>query len=378
MKILQVSKYYYPYRGGIETVVQNISEGLQKKGDEVTVICASLSNQSSEEMIHGVKVIRLSTWFSIYSQPISPQFILKLGRIARDFDLIHIHSPNPLIEFLLLFKKHLPPIFVTYHSDIVRQKWILPFYRPFLHLFLRKTQRIIVPTEFHITHSPILPSHENKCRIIPFGIDAKRFELDPLRKEKVDQLKSKYGKFILFVGRLVPYKGVAYLLEAIQAIPIHLLIVGVGPLKEELENEVRKLGIMSKVTFLGHVEDNELALLYQACEFLVLPSVNRSEAFGMVLIEAMACKKPVITTRLTSGVNFVSHDQVTGLQVNPMNASELSHAILEVLSSPELKESMGRESYKRFNEYFTCEKMIESYRLTYLSILGDRAEVSLK
>jgi rhamnosyl/mannosyltransferase len=380
MKILQIGKFYHPYSGGIETVLKGLAEGLVQRGDQVTVLCSSHCSRSSEEWIEGVRVIRAGTMATLLSQPISPRLIHEIVRNSGDYDLIHFHSPNPLAELAGMFSRAKTPKVITYHSDIVRQKIARKLYWPIFRKFLTRTDRILVATDAHIQHSAILPAYADHCSIIPFALDPEASRItqapDAQILDEAQRLRKLFGTYILFVGRLVPYKGLTYLLQAMKEIPSSLVIVGNGPQYESLEQEARALGISERVHFAKNVEiRRDLIAYFLGAELFVLPSINESEAFGMVLLEALACGKPLVTTRIRSGVNFVNQEGVTGHVAEPEDPKSLAQKITQILIQPELKTSFANAARERYERVFNPDRMIDSHRELYQSIIN-RVQIS--
>ena len=368
---MQVGKYYYPVMGGIETVLQNLSEGLVSRGEEVTVICSHTEAKRIYEERRGVEVIKLPTFGAFASQPLTPSLWSEMRLKSGHFDLFHIHSPNPLAEVSCIALTKSPPIVITYHSDIIRQKFLGSMYKPALRKFLHKVDRIVVGSDEALENSPILPEFRDKCVVIPFGISDSAFKRGEQVDRRASEMRIRYGDFMLFTGRLVSYKGLEILLQAMKNINNQLVVVGDGPLRRPLQELADSLGISERVHFTGFVEDSvEFAAYYHACEVFVLPSITRAEAFGMVLLEAMACSKPVISTRLDSGVAFVNQDGVSGLQVAPGSVRELEEAIAKLFSAAELRQEMGKQARLRFEEHFTLEKMISSYQQLYRELVS--------
>jgi rhamnosyl/mannosyltransferase len=364
-----VGKFYFPSVGGIETVLRNLSEGLLEAGDTVTVLCSTEGHAGADEWIGGVRVLRATRLGSFASQPLTPTLLLRLRSLAREHDVVHLHSPNPLAEAAALA---LPPrvrVVVSHHSDIIRQRWALPLYAPMQELFLRRVSRVVVATEAHIDHSPVLPRFRAKCEVIPYGLDPAVFVPTPALEARAAELRAKEGPYALFVGRLVGYKGVEHLLAAMPEVPGKLVIVGTGPLRGELEAQARALGVAGKVRFAGRVSDDaELGAYFRGASALVLPSVTRAEAFGLVQVEAMAWERPSIYTRLDSGVTLVSEAGVTGLDVPVGDARALAGALRRLLTEPGLSARMGAAARARFEARFTRARMVEAYRGVYASI----------
>jgi glycosyltransferase involved in cell wall biosynthesis len=370
MKILQIGKYYHPAPGGIETFLKNLCEGLKAAGDELTVLCSAENGSTSDEWIEGVRIVRAAKMGTIFSQPLSPTLPVELMRLAKDADLVHIHSPNPLSESLALALPPRIPIVVSYHSDIVRQRLLLPFYSPILKLFLRRAKRIVVATENHIHFSPFLPNFAEKCRVIAYGLNPSDFVMTPDVEQQASRLKAQHGRYVLFVGRLVSYKGVSYLISAMKEVDAKLIIIGEGPLRAELEAQAMQMGIGEKIHFTGRVLGQKLLnAYYHGCELFVLPSISRNEAFGVAQTEAMACGKPTIATRLESGVTLVCKAGVTGNLVEPKNPEALKFAICNLLNDQELRTRMGRAALEHFNSNFSREIMINRYRALYSEII---------
>jgi rhamnosyl/mannosyltransferase len=280
--------------------------------------------------------------------------------------IIHVHMPNPLADFSYFLAKPQGKLIVMYHSDIVRQKVFLPVYRPLLFSLLRKAEFIIATSQNYIESSYALRKFKDKCIVIPLGVDIERFRLSDSAKEKATEIKERFGRpILLFVGRLVYYKGLEYLIGAMKDIEAHLIIIGKGPLKKRLNGLVKVLRLKERVSFLYNISDDKLPLYYYASDIFVLPSIERSEAFGIVQLEAMACAKPVISTRVNSGVPFVNLDNETGLVIEPRSTSEITRAANLLLADNELREKMGRRGRERVEEMFTKESVAEQVKKLY-------------
>lgn len=370
MKVLHACKYYYPHVGGIETVIKNTVDGLINYEDVIVEVFAVQNGNahSSVDYVDNVKVTRVKNNGIIASMPISLKYRSGLCKQLKEFDIVHFHMPFPLAEFSSLFCSYDGKIVATWHSEIVKQKFALKCYKPFMKKFLNRADKIIIASENNLKNSSILKAYENKCAVIPYGIDA-----DWIKKniQKLHILKGQENRIkILFVGRFVYYKGIDVLLNAFKNIDgADLFLVGQGPLLAEMKELADKLDIMDRTFFLGVLTDEELNSSFIECDMLVLPSTKNSEAFGMVQLEAMARKKPVINTRLNTGVPFVSIDGQTGLTVEPHDAGELALAMQELTDNKELREKMGIAGYKRLYEKFTAQKMVNDIYGIYKSLL---------
>ena len=366
MKILHIGKYYYPYAGGMESVVKDLCEGLYEKGHDVTVLCSHDKASYEEDTINGVKVVRVPRTGVLFGQNINPTFYFHLHRLSKEMDLVHVHCPHPQAESLALTLPKELPIVATYHSDVVRQKTLLKIYRPIFNSFLRRVKKVYVPTQNHIDYSQFLIHNRQKCEIIPFGIREDSLQGSVSNLNYAREFRSKEGPYALFVGRLVGYKGLPVLIEAAKKVDKKIVIVGDGPERANLEKLISDNALQDKVLLMGKVVDQDSFVgLYHGCDMLVLPSITPNENFGVVQLEAMACAKPVVTTNLKSGVPAVGLKNETCLIVNPGDSDELANAINSIFNDGELKLKLGRAGRSRFESVYTWEKMINSQIATY-------------
>lgn len=360
-----VNKKYHPWIGGVEKVAQDICEGLKDRVD-FTVLVGNDTNTTVKEEVNGVKVIRAATIKTISNTPICPSMP---GLIKKHpSDICHFHFPYPWGDVSYLMASPKAKLVVTYHSDIIRQKNLNKIYKPVMRRFLGRADAIIATSPNMIKNSPVLSRLKQKCVVIPLCTDISRFEQRD--ESKIDALKSEYGpKILLFVGRLIYYKGLQYLIKAMTKIEANLLLVGEGPLKEELLNLAKELKVDSKVFFLGPKTDDELPALYQAADIFILPSIEKTEAFGIVQLEAMASGTPVICTNLKTGVPYVNKDRETGFVVPPQDSEAIARASNDILNNDELRASMSLNASKRVNAEFTKELFLDRHFDLYRSLL---------
>lgn len=357
MRILQINKLYYPWIGGVEKHVKDLVDGIEEQVTVEVLTCQS-KGKGVKENVDGVLVTRAGSMGIYWGMPVSFSFPSLLRKKAREADIIHIHSPFPLAEFsFLLFGPRNKRVVVTYHSDILRQKFLLKPYSPFLRKFLMHANKILVTSPQLLESSSFLQAVREKCEVVPLSIDSKEFE--SRKNTKIGFSNPLNKKIVLFVGRLVYYKGVEYLLEAMQGVDALLLIVGEGPLKEKLSMQAEQSGITKKTIFLGKLSDEELKYCYEICNVLVLPSVERTEAFGIVQLEAMLTGKPVVNTDLPTGVPFVSIHGETGITVPTRDPHALAGAMNKILSDPALAKKFGENGVKRVHEVFSKETMVK-------------------
>jgi len=373
-RILQVGKYYYPYTGGVETVLRGITRRLDAYEDvSVEVLVYNDAPRTVSELVEGIPVTRVASLGTVASQAICPTMPYWLART--DADIINLHLPNPLAGLSCLLAKIKCPLIVTYHADIVRQKYLLAPYLCLLRRVLDRADRIVVATPNHIKYSRILGEYEGKCTVIPFGIDLSRFVLTPQVETIRQRIRAESpGPNVLFIGRLVYYKGLEYLIEAMKAVDARLFIVGDGPLERKLKALCTSAELDERVVFLGWVGEQEKVSRLYACDLLVLPSVEPSEAFGMTQLEAMACSKPVVSTDLPSGVPYVNRHGRTGLVVKPKDAVALAGAINLLLSDDALRKKLGALGRQLVESEYAEQVMGRRYYELYQEVLGFRCD----
>ena len=335
----------------MESHLQALCGGLRGRV-ELEVLVSSDQRRTTEEVLDSVKVTRVGTLFNLAAAPVCPETV---GRIRESrADIVHIHWPHPTAVLAYLASGHRGRLVLTYHSDIVRQKVLGRLFWPVLRKAMGRADAVIVASPNYVESSPVLQRFKGKCRVIPFGIPLGPF--DRVAPGEVVRIREQFGpRIVLGVGRLIYYKGFEHLIRAMKEVDAHLLIVGEGPLRGALEREANEAGVGGRVSFPGHVED--VVPYYHAADAFALPSVARSEAFGIVQLEAMACRKPVVNTSLDSGVTFVSVDGVTGLTVPPGDARSLARALDRLLRDSVLSAEYGRAARLRVEREFSLEAM---------------------
>ncbi len=367
MRIAHLGKYYPPHRGGIESVVAGLCRGLARRGIGVTALASNTERADSSEELDGVRVMRVGRQFELRSQPLNLGLVRAIQRL--DFDILHVHTPNPLGALAAL--RAIEPtqaVVVTHHSDIVRQR-LLGVAGAEVHAALyRRAAAVVVATPRHVQYSRLVRRFESRTRVIHFGIARANAGPWPFPT----RLPSAWhdAPFALFVGRLVYYKGVGVLLDAMRDSPeLRLAIVGEGPLRAELEAKAAASALGERVAFLGQVSDAELHSLYAHCGFLVLPSIAPSEAFGMVQLEAMAAGRPVISTNLRSGVPYVNQHGHTGLIVEPGDSAGLARALRRLASDEALTNLLGKQALARVEAEFAEETILDQWVALYDEVL---------
>lgn len=377
MKIVQTNKAYYPKVGGIETTITALSEGFANYyGENVDVLtCSEVKRtRAIEKVINGVKIKYLPTYGFFASLPISPGYFREFSKSSGD--ILHIHEPFPLADISMLMfpklKENFSRLVVSWHSDIIRQKWVLSFYKKYILKFLGTVDKIIVSNPNLIKNSDFLPSFKDKIEVIPIGVNLNWVDScqeSNILSEKI-RLSNK-GPLILSVGRLVYYKGYEYLIDALKLVPnSSLVIIGSGPLKNKLVDRINKLNLASRIKIIPEVDEKTLHSYYKACDLFVLPSVEKSETYGIVQIEAMACGKPVICTDLGTGTTFLNQHEKTGIVVPPRHTKLLAEAIDKLITNQELRKNLGMYGKDRALREFTDKKMVEETYKVYQDILN--------
>ena len=371
MKILQLGKFY-PIKGGVEKVMYDLVQGLTEKNIYCDMLCASEVNESYNIKLNSKgNIICTSTWKKLFATMISPSMITTLRKICSDYDIIHVHHPDPMAALALYFSNYKGKVVLHWHSDILKQKFILKFYLPLQTWLIKRADVIIGTTPKYLSESPFLQLKNLNKVSVPIGITPIKIE-QAKSKEIKDKYKNK--KIIFSLGRLVGYKGFSYLIKAAKYLPDNyiILIGGSGPQKQELEEIINNENLKSKVELLGRISDEDLPAYYGACDIYVLSSIWKTEAFGIVQIEAMSCGKPVIATRIEgSGVDWVNQNEVSGLNVNPENSKEIANAIIKILSDETKYKNYSEGAHDRFLSHFTKDRMINKVITIYKNLLND-------
>lgn len=361
MNILHIYKDYYPVLGGIENHVKVLAEAQAAAGHRVIVLVCDPGLRTRVETLNGVKIIKSGRLATAASMPLSLSQPVALVRLRPD--VAHVHSPYPLGEVANWLLGRAQATVTTHHSDVVRQQGWLRLYGPLLRRVLHAAGRIIATSPRYIETSPWLRPVREKCVVVPLGVDHRRFAPAPAPFDGPPTL--------LFVGRLRYYKGLDTLLHAMANLPeVHLNVVGDGPMRAPWETLAAELGIASHVRFLGEVDDTDLPALYHQAHLFVLPANARAEAFGTVLLEALASALPCITTEVGTGTSWVVQDGITGLVVPSLAPQALAEAIRRLLDDHQRRAAMGRAARARVEAEFTLEQMVARVQAVYEGVLA--------
>lgn len=375
MRILQLGKYWRQ-DGGIETHVKSLCKGLAKRGVEVVNLVSSLDRSSSDFEADGYRVVEAASLGVVASTAVSPAMLVAARRLHRDrpFDIIHMHFPDPMAHLVSMLMPRRVPRVITWHSDIIRQKRLLRFYRPFQLREIRLANAIVAATEAHFRTSTQIPADypSQHRHVIPYGMEYEWLDRTPRIDRHVQLVRARAnGRFIVFaLGRHVSYKGFDTLLDAVRGSDAFLVLGGEGPLSGELAAQADRLAITDQVWFTGRITPEQVAACYHACDAFCLPSVTQAEAFGLVQLEAMACGKPVICTQLGNGVNAVNLHQITGITVPIGSADAIRDAIKSLEKNVELRHALGDRAKAHARATYAADSSSQLHLATYAGILA--------
>ena len=353
MRVTVVTLFYPPSLGGTQTATAFAAEALLPEHD-VTVICSNHDPGASEEVINGVRVVRCARLAMVARQPI-PLGLAKAIRESRP-DVLHFHAPDFWAAAVIAFVFPRVPLVFTHHMDVAGRRLLKQALMPLSRRLARRAAAVIVSHMRNFEQSSDLPRDLARVVAIPIPVDAAAFARSPAERARLQrQRQADHGDRVLvgFLGRLVWYKGLDHLIDAMSGqAGARLLVAGAGPLREPLERRVAALGLEDSVQFLGALDDRERTDLLHTIDMLVLPSTSTTEAFGIVQAEAQHCGKPVIATRLPTGASALVADGETGLLVEPGDADALREAIGGLVRDPALRTRQGRAAEARSRALF--------------------------
>ncbi|MBI5621703.1 glycosyltransferase family 4 protein [Candidatus Falkowbacteria bacterium] len=364
MKIAQVTCVFPPYKGGMGNVAFHYSWELAKLGHQITVFTPHYRTRT--EQFKDFTIKSLVPWLKYGHGYFLPQLLWEL----RQFDIVHLHYPFLGSELPVGLLKQLRPnktkLVVTYHMDLIGSGWLAKYFawhvRHFTPWIMKLADKVIVTSRDYVATSqiaPLLGTYVDKIVEIPLGADTWILQPAPKDKELLHHHRLTPGtKVILFVAALDRahyFKGLDNLLQAMTRLqdvpPVRLMVIGRGHLRETYEQRAAELNLGDAVEFVGYVGDWDLVKYYNLCDLFVLPSTDRSEAFGLVYTEAMACAKPVIGSNL-AGVRSVIEDGVNGLLVEPNNIEDLAQKMRTILTNDDLAARFGAAGLKKVQEKY--------------------------
>lgn len=377
LSVVHFGKYYYPNRGGIESVTSAAAEGAVKAGYNVSVICFSKTQSSSREIIKGVELFRCATNIFFKSQPIGIRYFLACIKKGRSANILHVHYPNMLAALSCLFVGKGPRVFLHWHSDIINKGLFGYLVRPLERLLLMRANVVVTTTDNYVEGSTAIKPFLWKVKSIPLGISGatqvptRKVPKDGVLPRQVEEwLKGR--KLVLAVGRLVPYKGFDVLIKSASNLSSDaaIVIVGDGPLKRLLQASILHNRVRKRVLLAGKLEDDELSSLFSRASVFCLPSIERSEAFGIVQVEAMAYGIPVVATNIVgSGVPWVNQHQISGINVAVGDSIALATACNEILSSESVRTKLSKGARERFLKEFSAPIFVQRILAVYSNLV---------
>ncbi len=377
MRIVHLGKYYPPAPGGIESHVQTLAIGQAELGHEVRVICVNHADEKGKDLTHSrwrstytreeldgkVNVIRVARWFSVSRLEVCPRLLSIVKNASRKCDVVHLHTPNPLMMIAWwLAGDRSVPLFVTHHSDVVKQKILMLAVMPVEKSVYSKAKSIFTTSPKYLVGSTQLERFASKVKTLSMGIDLSPYlKMENDLKDEIRRFTSEFGWPIwLMVGRLTYYKGYQVALKALTNVPGRLVIVGSGPMERELKSQAERFGVGDRVTWYSSVSQEKLIALYHAATALWFPSIARSEGFGLVQVEAMACGCPVINTHISgSGVSWVSQDGVSGYTVKVGDSEGLAKAACFLAENKNHCVTLGINAKARARTEFDAKLMVD-------------------
>lgn len=356
--ILVISKYYYPFSGGIEENVRAVSEYAARK-HAVTVIANNHENGNKEETINGVKIIRRHVDMVFKSQPISMNFFS--GIKIDNYDVVHFHSPNPLVtlQFLsrALFSKRVPVV-VTHHMDIFGRKLLRALSIPMIRSMVRNARYTIVTSQKNRKISADLPATGNYVAI-PLAIVPEDYVIDDSLKAEASAFRERLcgnAPVVGFIGRHARYKGLHVLMRALREMPeVHAIIAGDGPYRSSIEKLAHDLGMENRIHFLGKVSHRDKLKVLTALDVFVFPSTEITEAFGISQMEAMMCGAPVVASNLPTGVTDVSIDGETAVLFEPGSIASLQEKLSYILENKKYAGELAERARQHILKNMTNE-----------------------
>ncbi|TPH17066.1 glycosyltransferase [Litorilituus lipolyticus] len=387
-KVLHIGKYHPPFMGGIENFMADLMMQQVADGYNVSAIVHHHQKGKSyvEEVDKGVKIFRVPCFGQLAYAPISPSFGLYLNKIIKEQqpEILHLHMPNLSAFWCLLLASAMKiPWVIHWHADVIgsvpdmKIKLLYPFYRFFESRLLKQTQKIIATSPVYLSSSLPLQKYKKKTQIIPLGLSqyGAKVSVDETSNigcEKDDVLK------LLMVGRLTYYKGHSLIIEAIarlksQGKTLKLNIVGTGELLNEIESDIEKFGLIQDVHLLGKLSDEDLVSEMQQCDLLCLPSIERTEAFGVVLLEAMRESKACLVSDVPgSGMSWVVKQDETGFVVKHGDVDDLVAKLTDILNNMHLLDDYAIAGFQRFSKQFSIEQVSHRVSSLYRELHSDR------
>jgi glycosyltransferase involved in cell wall biosynthesis len=373
VRILHSYKVFPPdIMGGIPEAITCLAKGMLPRHESLVLVARS-RGRGRRYRFDGIPVEAVASLGTIFSSPISPSFPFALASRSRKVDVAVLHHPFPLNDIGATFG--IPTgtaLIVHWHAEIVRQQLLTGLVAPFIHRSLARAQRIILSHPSLLSESPFLAACGKKSSIIPYGIDVSYWnELDSSQQRKAKELRSRYPRLVIATGRLVAYKGFRVLIEALRQLDATAIIVGDGPLRGDLLQAARQLGLNDRIILAGTLSRDDLKFHLHAARLYALPSVSAEEAFGIVQLEAMAAALPIVNTVLPTGVPWVARHELEALTVPPNDPAALAAAIRRLLDNRELARRLGAAGRARAMAEYSMEVFVKRTEEVYAEVVNE-------
>jgi glycosyltransferase involved in cell wall biosynthesis len=355
LSVLHIFNDCYPdLFGGAVSVIRDICAGLQNAFTACVLVC-SRSRGQRRLLVNGVTVERVRSFGDVGSLPAAPTYPLRLWRRVSDYDVLALHAPFPLADlmFALRMGRH-QSLVVHYHADSVSQPGLRWFTDMLMRRTLRRADAVVVSSATLLDGSRLLPEFAEKCHIVPFGVDAGKYDW-PVQRAGVADAGRDRGGLVLACGQLVASKGFDVLVQAAVGQRFEVWIVGEGPEQARLERMIDSLGVADRVRLLGSAPRAKLVKFMRTADIFVLPSVTNAETFGMAQLEAMAAGLPIINTSLDTAVPRVARHGIEAITVPPGDHAGLAEAIDILLGDPERRRCMGRAARLRATRQYSSD-----------------------
>lgn len=379
LKVLHSYKVYRPdVDGGIPFAMATLSRP-SPAGTQNEILVARLLGMAREFELDGVPVRAVASLGNLFSTPIAPGYPFTLMDRVKSNDILVHHAPFPIVDVTVPYLPREKPLIVFWHADIVGRALLKRLLSPSIVRTLARADKIVVADQSTIDGSPFLPAFADKCAIVPYGIDIDYWAGCTAEEQvEAERLRQKYPRMIIATGRLVPYKGFDVLLEALRHIDGHVVFIGEGPLREDLQKFANETGVAERVTFAGRVSAGQIKAYLHAAKVFAFPSVTRAEAFGIVQLEAMAAGLPIVNTSLTTAVPHIARHDQEALTVMPRDSRGLAEAISRILDDAALAQRLSEAGKARARSEYSQERYVSRMEEVYEDVLRQKPRNSMQ
>lgn len=362
MRVLQLGKFYPPVRGGIETVVWELAEGLSRSGLRSDVLCSNQCPHSAHEWFDsGYEVMRAASFGRLLSTSMAPAMVTQLARLHERYDLLHIHMPDPMAALAVWMTRPAVPLVVHWHSDVIRQRRTMKLYEPLQSWLLDRADAIVTTSEPYARTSHPLRPWRHKVEVVPIGV-SDRGPGGQRVADKCAEIRQRFAgrKIVFSLGRMTYYKGYDVLIDAAAQLPDDCAVIvgGDGELLQHYQDMVVRRGLEHRVQLVGHIRDDDLPAYFDACDVYCMTSTVRAEAYGVAMVEAMARSRPVVATDIEgSGVPWVNLHGYTGFNLPVGQPGPLTAALNRLLKDAGLRDRLGHAARQRYLSEFNATLM---------------------